>query len=276
MVTKNRYYRYARISEDKFRQFIRCYALDLSARETAALTGLSVRSVNTIYLKVRRRIAAHCELETARADLASLATGAPSLVAMNEPTQKDGDGLVFAIGLANGKVQTRLASDIGATRLRKLVRVQRLATEASVTPALWASYNALADHRLRYVLRVDPDHKLASEDRVATQIQSFINFAKRRWQKFNGVPAHTFYLHLKETEFRFNRRGENLNRELLRMLRAQPLEFLPKSPPKTNVATQQPQQGAKPMTLHPDHQLRHPALLRMAIQANSGALAEAC
>ncbi len=41
---------------------------------------------------------------------------------------------------------------------------------------------------------------------------------KRRLQKFNGVSEHTFYLHLKECEYRFNQRKENLFRLLLKLL----------------------------------------------------------
>ena len=52
MVTKNRYYRRSRISEAKFRQLVRCFAMDLTATVTAEMTGISLRSVNTIYLKI--------------------------------------------------------------------------------------------------------------------------------------------------------------------------------------------------------------------------------
>ncbi|MDZ4097977.1 MAG: IS1595 family transposase, partial [Methylophilaceae bacterium] len=34
---------------------------------------------------------------------------------------------------------------------------------------------------------------------------------------------HTFYLHLKETEFRFNHRRDNLYLEALKLLRKNPL-----------------------------------------------------
>jgi hypothetical protein len=37
------------------------------------------------------------------------------------------------------------------------------------------------------------------------------------------VPRHTFYLHLKESEFRFNHRHQNLYKLLLRILREDPL-----------------------------------------------------
>ncbi|HEX8139799.1 MAG TPA: IS1595 family transposase, partial [Pyrinomonadaceae bacterium] len=41
--------------------------------------------------------------------------------------------------------------------------------------------------------------------------------------KFHGVAAHTFYLHLKECEWRFNMRHSNLYQELLKLLRKHPL-----------------------------------------------------
>jgi transposase len=61
MIDKNRYYRRSRISEAKFRQLVRCFALDFTATSTAELIGISVRSVNSIYLKIRRRLAEACE-----------------------------------------------------------------------------------------------------------------------------------------------------------------------------------------------------------------------
>lgn len=54
-------------------------------------------------------------------------------------------------------------------------------------------------------------------------IESFCSYSKRRLQKFNGVSQHTFYLHLKESEYRFNHRKENLFRLLLKLLERHPL-----------------------------------------------------
>jgi hypothetical protein len=53
---KNAYYLRARISARVFRRLLQAFALDLTASDTARLTGLSVRSVNPIYLKIRRRL----------------------------------------------------------------------------------------------------------------------------------------------------------------------------------------------------------------------------
>lgn len=58
---RNRYYHRARLSERKFRELVRCFAVDLNASDTARLSGISVRTVNTLFLKLRRRLAAHAE-----------------------------------------------------------------------------------------------------------------------------------------------------------------------------------------------------------------------
>ena len=41
-------------------------------------------------------------------------------------------------------------------------------------------------------------------------IKCFWSFTKRRLAKFNWLSSKTFILHLKECEFRFNHRGEDL------------------------------------------------------------------
>ena len=47
-------------------------------------------------------------------------------------------------------------------------------------------------------------------------IKSFWSFAKRRIIQFNGLSEETFYLHLKECEFRFNNRKNNIYAILLK------------------------------------------------------------
>ena len=54
-------------------------------------------------------------------------------------------------------------------------------------------------------------------------IESYWSFAKSRLLQFHGVPNQTFYLHLKETEFRFNYRNEDSYSMLLDTIRKQPL-----------------------------------------------------
>ena len=61
MPLKNRYYKCSKISERKFRQIIRYFAQDFTASDTSRLTSVSIRSINNIYLKLRKRIVQECE-----------------------------------------------------------------------------------------------------------------------------------------------------------------------------------------------------------------------
>lgn len=58
---KSTYFLGSRVGEARFRALVRCFAPDLTATATAELTGLSVRSVNSIVLRIHRRIAGECE-----------------------------------------------------------------------------------------------------------------------------------------------------------------------------------------------------------------------
>ena len=56
-------------------------------------------------------------------------------------------------------------------------------------------------------------------------IENFWGLAKVRLSKLRGMNKDTFYLHLKECEFRFNYRKDNLYRILLKMIRNKPLKL---------------------------------------------------
>ena len=54
-------------------------------------------------------------------------------------------------------------------------------------------------------------------------IEAFWSFAKRRLAKFKGCASKTFMLHLKEGEFRFRHRNENLYQIIKKLLNSRPL-----------------------------------------------------
>ena len=54
-------------------------------------------------------------------------------------------------------------------------------------------------------------------------IEGFWGLAKVRLTKFKGLPRHTFHLHLKETEWRYNHRRADKYTCLLQHLRKNPL-----------------------------------------------------
>jgi hypothetical protein len=88
----------------------------------------------------------------------------------------------------------------------------------------WHGYDALVDaeYEKPYIVKRDLPAPSVDEFR-ATGIKEFWDFAKGRLEKFYGVPNRTFYLHLKESEWRFNLGQYDLYGELLKLMEQHPL-----------------------------------------------------
>ena len=225
MPLKNRYQKYGKISERKFREILRYFALDFTASDTAKLTHVSVRSINTIFLKLRKRIAQECEQQTPFKGVVELDE---SYFGPRRARGKRGRGagsktIVFGIFKRNDKVYTEIVPDVSKASLVKVIR-GHVSIESVVHTDGWRGYNGLVDVGYSKHFRVQHGHnQFATGNRHINGIESFWSYAKRRLVKFNGVSQKTFYLHLKETEFRFNHRSQNLYKTLLNLLRKNPL-----------------------------------------------------
>jgi transposase len=225
MIIKNRYYRRSRIAEAKLRQIVRCFSLDFTATNTAELTGISVRSVNTIYLKIRARLAEHCEQSS---PLQGAVEVDESYFGAQRVRGKRGRGaygktIVFGLLKRQGKVYTEIVPDCSRATLQGIIR-GRVEPKTVIHSDGWRGYDGLVDIGFDKHFRVHHgENEFASGERHINGIESFWSYAKRRLAKFNGVCKHTFYLHLKETEFRFNHRTVNMYLEILKLLRNKPL-----------------------------------------------------
>ncbi len=225
MVTKNRYYFRSRIAEKKFRQLIRCFVMDFTATSTAKLTGISVRSVNSIYLKLRARLAESCELAS---PLHGAVEVDESYFGARRVRGKRGRGaygktIVFGVLKREGKVYTEIVPDCSKPTLQAIIRGHVEASTVIHSDG-WRGYDGLVDIGVDKHFRVNHgNNEFANGERHINGIESFWSYAKRRLAKFNGVAKHTFYLHLKETEFCFNHRRDNLYLEVLKLLRNNPL-----------------------------------------------------
>lgn len=221
----NRYYRRSKISERKMRQIIRYFALDLTASKTAEIVGLTRKSVNQIYLKIRRQIALECERASPFAGVVEVDE---SYFGARRVRGKRGRGaagktIVFGIFKRNGSVYTEIVPDCKKKTLQAIIR-GRVAPETVIHSDGWRGYDGLVDVGYSKHFRVNhSDNQFAEGTNHVNGIESFWSYAKRRLQKFNGLPSHTFYLHLKECEYRFNNRSEKLFQLLLNLLEKNPL-----------------------------------------------------
>src|SRR5574343_1164447 len=212
MKAKNRYYSRSRITEAKFRQIIRFFAMDFTASDTAKLTNISVRSINTIYIKLRKKIALQCEEVSPFNGIVELAE---SYFGARRVRGKRGRGasgktIVFGLLKRQGMVYTEIVPDCSKATLQGIIR-GHIDPASVIHSDGWRGYDGLVDIGFDKHFRVNHGaNEFASGERHINGIESFWSYAKRRMAKFNGLTKRTFYLHLKETEFRFNHRGDNL------------------------------------------------------------------
>jgi hypothetical protein len=118
----NRYYRRSKISERKMRQIIRCFALDLIAAKTAELVGLTRKSVNQIYLKMRRRITEECERASPFGGVVEVDESyfGAKRVRGKRGRGASGKTIVFGIFKRNGSVYTEIVSTAARKRCKPL------------------------------------------------------------------------------------------------------------------------------------------------------------
>ncbi|MCH7638485.1 MAG: IS1595 family transposase [Bacteroidetes bacterium] len=142
----NKYYRRSRISEARFRQLIRCSALDLTASHTAQLTGLSHRSVNAIFLKIRHRLVPACN---AQAPLCGNVEVDESYFGPKRVRSKRGRGaggktIVFGIFKRDDCVYTEIVPNASKKVLQGIIR-GHVDAESIIFRDGWRGYDGLVD-----------------------------------------------------------------------------------------------------------------------------------
>lgn len=233
MAQKNRYLFRGRISERKFRDLLRLFALDITADRAAALVGVNHKTAASIYTLLRLRMA-----ELARADCPFRGQVEIDESYFGPTRQRGRPGLgrgrgvagkvpVFGILERGGRVHCQIVRNCSKTTLQAIIE-GRVHLSAEINSDGFRSYDGLVEagfkrhHRInKYYQR---DRAIFSKDGVHINgIESFWSYAKRRHAKFNGLRKTSFPVFLKETEFRFNNRKNDLYKTLLKSCRMKPL-----------------------------------------------------
>ena len=221
---KNRYVKGGHISEEKFRELVRGFCIDLTAQNVSDLTGLSRNTINKYFSKSRKRIIQLCQEETPFSGEVELDE---SYFGAKRIRGKRGRGAagktpVFGVLKRDGNVYVEIVQNCSKDQLMSIIQGKILEGSTVYTDG-WKAYDGLIlngyDHD-----RIHHSHnEFARGKNHVNGIESFWSFAKRRLAKFNGLTDVKFFLHLKETEFRFNFRSENLYKFLLNHFRKNPL-----------------------------------------------------
>ena len=224
----NKYIIRSKISERKFREIIKLFSLDIEATKIASLTGVSRRTITKIQRGVRERIAEFCEddspFESGEIEMDESFFGARRVRGIRGRGAR-GKHIVFGLIKRQGKVYTQVVKNCSASTLLPIIRA-RVDEGSEVFTDGWRAYDGLVDAGYKKHHRViHSSNEFANGRKHINGIENFWGLAKTRLAKFRGIHKSTFYLHLKECEFRFNYRHENLYLLLLRIIRNKPLKF---------------------------------------------------
>ncbi len=208
----------ARISRAKFRQILRLFALDLTASQIAVLTNLNRNTINRYLTLTRSLIADFCEQESPFSGKVELDE---SYFGSRHRKGKRGRGaqnkhIVFGIYKRNGKVFTEIVKNVKAKTLQAIIK-GKVDFNSTIYTDGFKAYNSIVHIGYQKHYRIYHQDAYALGDVHINGIEGFWGYAKVRLVKYRGISKNTFYLHLKECEFRFNYRQQNLYQMLLKI-----------------------------------------------------------
>jgi len=223
---RNRYYFRSHLSERRFRALVKLFSLDIPALTAAQMLGVRRQTTQRIYSRLRARLILEACRDsqpfTGEVEIDESYFG-PERVRGKKGRAAAKKIVVIGLLKRGGRVYTTEVEDCSKRSLQPIIRRQVLA-ESTVYTDGWASYDGLIAGGYRHYRIHHQRDEFARGRRHINGIESFWSFAKTRLHKLRGIRKHRFWFHLKESEWRWNHRRENLYRLLLSSLRKLPLK----------------------------------------------------
>ena len=193
-----------KISKKRQLRLLESFVSEVTARTAADLQGIQANTAALFYRKIREIIVVHLE-----ADAAPFA----GEVEVDESyfggarKGKRGRGSagkvpVFGLLKRGGKVYALPVPDAKRRTLMPIIR-RKIRPDSIVYTDCFSPYDALDVSEFHHV-RINHDALFADGKNHINGIENFWNQAKRILRKYNGIPKSSFFLFLKECEFRFN------------------------------------------------------------------------
>lgn len=210
--------KYNRLSKYNQEKIIKHFCADLTATQTALLTGFNRNTINRYYKHFRLLIYQHQYQQskqfigTVEVDESYFGATRPR----GNPKRKRGRGtnkqIVFGVFERQGRVYTELVDNAQAKTLQGIIR-GKVAVDSLIISDKWRGYDGLVDVGYDKHLRIHHAKHFVDKGVHINGIESFWSFTKRRLNKFNGVKVN-FDIHLKECEWRWNKSYDTLIKEI--------------------------------------------------------------
>lgn len=214
----------AKLSTFKIKKIIKCFSIDLTATQTSKITGINRNTVNRYYSIFRRLIyikqVKELSMFVGDVELDESYFGPRRI---KGKSSKPGRGThrqpVFGIYERDGKVYTQVIPNCKKRTLRAII-TGKIDLSSTIYSDSWKGYNGLVDVGFNKHFRINHKNDEFSKRKTIhiNGIESFWSFTKRRLTKFNGYKTN-FNLHLKECEWRWSKKPEQLEHEIIKLIK---------------------------------------------------------
>ena len=211
-------FKHSKLSPYKIKKILKCFSMDLTALQAADFLELNRNTINRFYKLFREKIAKYCategilggEIELDESYFGGKFKGKRGRGSENKTP-------VFGVLKRSGRVYTEIIPDAKARTLRAIINKKVHPLSTVYTDAYKAYDGLILDGYEHY--RINHSNEFARGKNHINGIESFWSYAKRRLAKFNGLRPKDYYLHIKECEFRFNFRNENIYDILVKVVK---------------------------------------------------------
>ena len=197
------YTRKSRLSAQKRARLIEHFIAGTTARAAAQLVGVNKNTAATFYTRLRKVVAD--EMEKASPFAGEVEVDESYFGGIRKGKRGRGAaGKVPVFGLLKrgGKVYTVMIPNARSATLLPIME-RMILPDSIVYTDCFRSYDALDVSDFHHI-RINHSERFADRQNHINGIENFWNQAKRHLRRFNGIPKDSFFLFLKECEWRFN------------------------------------------------------------------------
>ena len=202
-----------KLSDYKVKKIILCFCADIDATKTSRILGINRKTINRYFYIFREKIV-YASLGEYTQTSGEFECD-ESYFGAKRVRGKRGRGAagktpVFGLLKRNGKVFVDIVNDCSKESLMPIIQGKVLEGSTVHTDG-WKAYNGLILNGYDHYRVFHSKNEFTRGKSHVNGIESFWSYAKRRLSKFNGLTDDKFILHLKECEWRFNNRQNDLN-----------------------------------------------------------------
>lgn len=231
---KNKFLKGAHLSERKFKEILKLFSEDLTATQIANISGVSRVTINSYLKKIRLQIVKYCEsLQPESPPNAatwlqrshSHTDAHDTAVAVKADVDRIIKPVIFGIYKQENKVFTEILPDVSRSMIQAIARGRSVLETVGSAERIrrFQGVVDLGQYRLYHL--GNGHHDADAGKALLDDVDGFWGLTKHRLAKFKGLNRNTAYLHLKECEFRYNYRNDDLYNVLMNLLKTFPLNL---------------------------------------------------